>query len=124
MNQARTVEDAIRFLESLKPRLNDLIRASEISSVGQAQKIQVTLNSMDVMKLEKEGRAHVLWVGPKDGNSNHITDEGTDKFRRVCGKFNHCLNEFAGSDRTPPFPQISFIRRSKTLAFWLKRIDY
>jgi len=85
--QPRTLDDAVRFLESLKPRLDNLLRASAPSSIDQAQKIRLVLNSMDTMKLEKGGAAHVLWVGPKDGNSKDITDEETNKLRRVCGEF-------------------------------------
>ena len=84
--QSRTLDDAVRFLESLKPRVDELLRVSVTDPVDPAQKIRVILNSMDTMKLEKDGAAHVLWVGPKDGNSTHITDEETNKFRRVCGK--------------------------------------
>lgn len=86
--QSRTLDDAIRFLENLKPRVDDLLRASTTTSANQAQKIRVNLNSMDTMKLEKDGTAHVLWVGPKDGNSKDITDDETNKLRRVCGKLN------------------------------------
>ena len=42
---------------------------------------------MDTMKLEKGGAAHVLWIGPKDGNPRNIPDEETLKLKRVCGKF-------------------------------------
>jgi activating signal cointegrator complex subunit 1 len=85
MNQSRTINDAIRFLESLKPRVDELLRVSTSGSAVETQKIRVTLNSMDVMKLEKKGAAHVLWIGPKDGNSVGIADEGVNKFRQVCG---------------------------------------
>jgi len=85
--QPRTLDDAVRFLESLKPRLDSLLRASAPGSIDQAQKIRLALNSMDTMKLEKGGAAHVLWVGPKDGNSKDITDEETNKLRQVCGEF-------------------------------------
>jgi hypothetical protein len=88
MIQSRTLDDAIRFLENLKPRVDDLLRASTTTSANQAQKIRVNLNSMDTMKLEKDGTAHVLWVGPKDGNSKDITNNETNKLRRVCGKLN------------------------------------
>jgi len=84
MGQSRTIDDAIRLLESLKPRLDELLRVSVSGPADQAQKTRVTLNSMDVMKLEKDGAAHVLWVGPKDGNSKDIADEGTNKLRQVC----------------------------------------
>lgn len=83
-NHPRTVDDAIQFLENLKPRLDDLLRVSVSSAAAQPQKMRVTLDSMDVMKLEKEGGAHVLWVGPKDGNSRNITNGETDQLRRVC----------------------------------------
>jgi len=82
--QSRTLGDAVRFLESLKPRVDELLRVSVTDPAHRAQKIRAVLNSMDTMKLERGGAAHVLWVGPKDGNSKHITDEKTDKFRRVC----------------------------------------
>ena len=85
--QPRTLDGAIRFLESLKPHLDNLLRASTPGSIDQAQKIRLVLNSMDTMKLGKGGAAHVLWVGPKDGNSKDITDEETNKLRRVCGEF-------------------------------------
>jgi activating signal cointegrator complex subunit 1 len=85
--QPRTLDDAVRFLESLKPRLDDLLRVSVPGSIDQAQKIRVVLDSMDTMKLEKGGAAHVLWVGPKDGNSKDIVDEETNRLRRVCGEF-------------------------------------
>jgi len=85
--QPRSVDDAVRFLESLKPGLDDLLRVSVPGSVDQAQKISITLNSMDTMKLEKDGAAHVLWVGPKDSNSEDIADEDTKRLRRVCGEF-------------------------------------
>jgi len=87
VTRPRTVGEAVRFLEGLKPRLDDLVRGSVTGSVDQAQKTRVILNSMDTMKLEKGGAAHVLWVGPRDGNSMDATDEETKKFRRVCGKF-------------------------------------
>lgn len=85
MGQSRTIDGAIRLLESLKPRLDELLRVSVSGPADQAQKTRVTLNSMDVMKLEKDGAAHVLWVGPKDGNSRDIADEGPDKLRQICG---------------------------------------
>ena len=84
-NGPRTVNDATRFLESLKPRVDDLLQASISSSSNRAQKLRVTLDSMDVMKLERGGAAHVLWLGPKDGNLKDIPDEGTYKLRQVCG---------------------------------------
>lgn len=84
-SQSHTVGDAIRFLESLKPRVDDILRVSVASSADQALKTRVTLNSMDVMRLEKGGAANVLWIGPKDGNSRDIADEETKKFRQVCG---------------------------------------
>jgi len=84
--QPRTVDYAVRFLESLKPRLDEILRAPVAGSAGQARKIRVVLDSMDTMKLENSGAAHVLWVGPRDGNSKNVTDEETNKFRRVCGE--------------------------------------
>jgi len=90
LSQSRTIGDAIRFLESLKPRVDELLRVSVSGSADQAQKTRVTLNSMDVMKLEKGGAAHVLWVGPKDGSSmNAAVGEGTNKFRQVCDFIHH-----------------------------------
>lgn len=83
--QPRTLDDAVRFLESLKPRLDDLLRDSVPGSVDQSQKICVALNSMDTMKLGKGGAAHVVWVGPK--NSKDIADEEANRLRRVCGEF-------------------------------------
>jgi len=85
--QPRTLDDAVRFLESLKPRLDNLLRVSAPGSIDQAQKIRLVLNSMDTMKLEKGGAAHVLWVGPRNGNSKDISDEETNRLRRVCGEF-------------------------------------
>ena len=85
--QPRTLDDAVRFLESLKPRLDNLLRVSVPGSTDQAQKIRLTLNSMDTMKLERGGTAHILWVGPKDGNSEDIADEETNRLRQVCGEF-------------------------------------
>jgi len=89
--QPRTLDDAVRFLESLKPRVDDLLRASAAGSSNQIQKVRVALDSMDTMKLEKGGMAHVLWVGPKDGNSKDISDDRTNKLRKVCGKLNESL---------------------------------
>ena len=89
--QPRTLDDAVRFLESLKPRLDNLLRVSVPGSIDQAQKVRLALNSMDTMKLEKGGAAHVLWVGPKDGNSEDIADEETNRLRRVCGEFFNLL---------------------------------
>ena len=77
MNQSRTVEEAVLFLKSLKPHVDDLLRVAVSGQADQIQKTRVVLNSMDVMKLEKGGGAHVLWIGPKDGNS--------DRFRQICG---------------------------------------
>ena len=94
-SQCRTLDDAVRFLESLKPRVDELLRVSATGSADQAQKIRVALNSMDTMNLEKGGMAHVLWVGPKDGNSKDIADEETNKFRRVCGELDDLPNECA-----------------------------
>lgn len=84
-NQTRTIDDAIRFLESLKPRVDELLRVSVSGSANRAQKIRVPLNSMDVMNLEKEGAAHVLWVGPKHENLRDAADKEADKFKQVCG---------------------------------------
>ena len=95
--QPRTPDDAVRFLESLKSRVDDLIRVPVSASTDRAQKIRVTLNSMDTMKLEDGGAAHVLWIGPKDGNSKDITDEETNRLRRVCGESPIRSNERAGS---------------------------
>ena len=80
--QSRTLDDAVRFLESLKHRVDDL-RAS--------RKLRVTLDSMDTLKLERGGGAHVLYLGPKDGNSKDIADEETDRLRRVCGTLDDLL---------------------------------
>ena len=98
--QPQTPDDAVRFLESLKSRVDDLLRVPDSASTGQAQKIRVTLNSMDTMKPEKGGAAHVLWVGPKDGNSKDITDEETNRLRRVCGESTIRSNERAGSSHS------------------------
>jgi len=84
VHQPHTVDDAVRFLQSLKPRVEDILRAPVSGSAHQAQKIRVALNSMDVMKLDRGGAAHVLWVGPKGGNSKDTSDEETNKFRQVC----------------------------------------
>lgn len=84
--QSRTLDDAVRFLENLKPRLDDLLRVPTPSPVGQVQKVRVALDSMDTMKLEKDGTAHVLWVGPKGGNSRDIASEETNRLRRACGE--------------------------------------
>jgi activating signal cointegrator complex subunit 1 len=89
--QSRTLDDAVGFLESLKPHVDDLLRVSATGSVDQAQKIRVPLNSMDTMKLEKDGAAHVLWVGPRDGNLKDTTGEEVIKLRRVCGKLDDSL---------------------------------
>ena len=93
MSQSRTLEDAIRFLESLKPRLDEHLRVPVSGSAGRAQKTRVALNSMDVMKLEKGGFANVLWVGPKDGGSRDITQGGGGKFRQVCGRSRDTSND-------------------------------
>ena len=84
-SQLRTIDDAVRFLKSLKPRMDELLRVSASSSANQAQNTRVALNSMDVMKLEKGGAAHVLWVGPEDGSRRDIAGGRNDKFRQVCG---------------------------------------
>lgn len=84
-NQSKTIDDAIRFLHSLKPRVDELLRISSSHPADRAQKVRATLDSMDVMKLEKGGSAHVLWVGPKDSNLGAIADGGNNKFREVCG---------------------------------------
>lgn len=121
--QPRTLDDAVRFLESLKPRLDDLLRVPAPGSIDQAQKIRLVLDSMDTMKLEKGGTAHVVWVGPRDGNSKDVSDEETNRLRRVCGEFYNLLQRTC---RKCPFncpTQISSTLHSKGLAFWLKRID-
>lgn len=117
--QPRTLDDAVRFLESLKPHLDDLLRVSVPGSVDRAQKIRITLNSMDTMKLEKDGAAHVLWVGPKDGNSKDIANEDTDRLRRVCGKFSMiCSDGMCGMKWSfIRLAQISSTLHSKGLAF-------
>lgn len=85
--QSRTLNDAIRLLESLKPRINDLLRALAPGPAPRARKVRVALNSMDTMKMERNGEAHVLWVGPKeDANGRGIPDEETIKLKHVCGK--------------------------------------
>ena len=86
-SQSRTIDDAIRFLESLKPRVDELLRVSASGSADQAQKLRVPLNSMDAMKPEEGGLAHILWAGPKEGNPRGPSDEGIIKFRQVCGRF-------------------------------------
>lgn len=90
--QPRTLDGAVRFLENLKPRVDELLRVSVSSSIDQARKIRVALNSMDTMKLEKDGGAHVLWVGPKDGNSRDIADKETNRLRQICGEFYNSLH--------------------------------
>lgn len=97
--QSRTLDDAVRFLESLKPRLDDLLR---VSAANQAQKICAALDSMDILKPEKGGAAHVLWVGPKDGNSKNIVDEETKRLRRVCGKLDTRSGEVRTVFAQPP----------------------
>lgn len=87
MNRSRTLGDAVRFLESLKPRVDDILRVSATGSADHARKTRVTLNSMDTMKLENDGTAHVAWVGPKDGNAKNIRNGETKKLRQVCGAF-------------------------------------
>ena len=110
--RSRTLDDAARFLESLKPRLGDFLR---ISTADQAQKIRVTLNSMDTLKLERGGAAHVLWVGPKDGNSRDIADEETKRLRQLCGKLD---DPFQCEMVIKPSPtQTLSTLRSKGLAF-------
>jgi activating signal cointegrator complex subunit 1 len=109
LNQPRTIDDAVRLLENLKPRIDDILRVSATGSAGQAREVRVTLNSMDVMKLEKGSTAHVLWVGPKDGNSKNIADEGTNKFRQVCGT--SCSNKRA-EVAVQLSPSSDFIRSS------------
>lgn len=117
LNQPRTVDDAVRFLQSLKPRVEDILRAPVSGSAHQAQKIRVALNSMDVMKLERGGAAHVLWVGPKGGNSKDTSDEETNKFRQLCGTLSDPLNERKGWPLICLLAQISSTPRSKRLAF-------
>jgi activating signal cointegrator complex subunit 1 len=99
-NKSRTIDDAIRLLESLKPRVDSLLGASASGSAGRAPKFRVALNSMDVMKLEEGGAAHVLWIGPRGGNSGGIADEGTNRFRQICGTFTR-LSEHVGSFTCP-----------------------
>ena len=84
--QSRTLDDAVRFLENLKPRLDNLLRVPTPGPAGRVQKTRVVLDSMDTMKLGKDGAAHVLWVGPKGGNSEGIANEETNRLRRACGK--------------------------------------
>ncbi|KAF9647378.1 hypothetical protein BDM02DRAFT_2707888 [Thelephora ganbajun] len=54
MIQPRTLDDAVQFLESLKPRIDGLLQGLATSSANQTQKICVVLNSMDTMKQEKD----------------------------------------------------------------------
>lgn len=84
--QSRTLDDAVRFLENLKPRLDNLLRIPTPGPAGQVQKTRVVLDAMDTMKLGKDGAAHVLWVGPKVGNSEDIANEETNRLRRACGE--------------------------------------
>lgn len=89
--QSRTLDDAVRFLEDLKPRLDDLLRVPTSGPAGKAQKVRVALDSMDTMKLEKDGAAHVLWVGPKGVNSRDVANEETNRLRRACGELHNLL---------------------------------
>jgi len=82
---ARTLGDAIRLLETLKPLVHDLVRSLS-TGPGRTRKVRVALNSMDTMKTEEGGEAHVLWVGPKDANGWGIPDEETIKLKHLCGK--------------------------------------
>ena len=122
--QSRTLGDAIRFLESLKPRIDDLLRALAPGPAPRARKVRVALNSMDTMKTEKGGEAHVLWVGPKiDANGRGIPDEETVKLKHVCGKLEIRPDERAGNNWSI-FAQTLSILHSKQLASWLRIIAH
>lgn len=53
----KTVESALSLLNSLKPRIFDILAG---------QRLRVVLNRMDVMKPDRSdlNKAHVLWLGP------------------------------------------------------------
>jgi len=98
--QSRTLGDAIRLLESLKPRINDLLRALAPGPALRARKVRVALNSMDTMKTENSGAAHVLWVGPGGLNGLGIPDEETIKLKHVCGRSDGSSGERAENNES------------------------
>jgi hypothetical protein len=115
--QPRTVDDAVRFLQSLKPRVEELLRSPVSGTAGQGQKVRIALNSMDVMNLERGGTAHVLWVGPEGGNSKDIPDEMTNQIRQVCGTLNDLSRRAQKGPLICLLAQISFTLRSEGLDF-------
>jgi activating signal cointegrator complex subunit 1 len=88
--QRPTLQAAIALLQSLKPHIDDILakppHVPEFPPDSNSyQKLRVALNIMDVMKLEKDDMAHVVWTGPAEGNSRNATHWETKRFRDVCG---------------------------------------
>lgn len=80
-----TVEAAIAFLHGLKPEVDNILERTR-SEDEDNTKLRVTLDVMDVMKSEKDDMAHVVWIGPQDGNSKTISNWQTKRLREVAGK--------------------------------------
>jgi len=84
-----TIQAAIALLQSLKPHIDKILAKSPSGSelpLGTTShpKLSVVLNAMDVMKLEKNEMAHVVWIGPADGNSKNAAQWETRRLTDVC----------------------------------------
>jgi activating signal cointegrator complex subunit 1 len=74
----KTVSAAISLLQSLKPRITEILGN---------EKLRVALNRMDIMKPNRGDleQAHVLWVGP------HVENDDAKRLRDVAGLYYYFL---------------------------------
>ena len=69
----KTVDDALRLLAELKPRIKDLLAG---------EPLRVALRHVDIMKPDRGdlARAHVMWAGPPKDGADAV------RLRRVAGR--------------------------------------